>query len=151
MKLMWSAAIVVAAVSSAAAVQSGKEMGTGKSAMSDTMTTNYTGCVEAINHGGAFLLTHIGDDHMGTMHDDGMGRKDDPMMKKAEPTAMDDMKMHVMAPAAVVLVGKSDLKKHVGQKVSVTGSLSKESMNSARTDVETLTVSALKIVAKSCS
>jgi hypothetical protein len=128
MKWMWSIAIVVAAVSSAAAVQSGKEMGMGKSAMGDTMTTKYTGCVEAVNHGGSFLLTHIGDDHMGSMHDDGMGKK-----------------------GAVALVGKPDLKKHVGQKVSVTGSLSKESMNSARTDVETLTVSALKVVAKSCS
>jgi len=34
-----------------------------------------------------------------------------------------------MTPGAVGLAGKSDLKKHVGQRVSVTGSLSKESMS----------------------
>jgi hypothetical protein len=96
MKWMWRRAVVVAAASSTAAAQSGKEMGMGKSAMSEMMTTNYTGCVEAVNHGGSFLLTHIGD---------------------------------AMTPGAVVLAGKSDLKKHVGQRVSVTGSLSKESMS----------------------
>jgi hypothetical protein len=97
------------------------------------------------------MLTHVGNDHMGAMQDDAMRKNDDPMMKKAEPMAMDDMNMHAMAPGAVILVGKSELKKHVGQKVSVTGSLSKGSMDTTRSDVGTLTVSALKVVAKSCS
>ncbi len=135
MKRMWSTAIVVAAMSSAAAAQSGREMS--KSAMTETMATTYRGCVEAVNHGGTFMLTHVGDDHMGAIHDDTMKKKDE--------------NMHAMAPGAVILVGKSELKKHVGQKVSVTGSLSKGSMNTTRSDLETLTVSSLKVVAKSCS
>jgi len=149
MKRMWSTAFVVAAMSSAAAAQSGREMS--RAAMTDAMATTYTGCVEAVNHGGTFMLTHVGDDHMGAMHDDTMKKKDDSIMKKAEPMAVDDMHMHAMAPDAFILVGKSELKKHVGQKVSVTGSLSNASMDSTRTDLGTLTVSALKVVGKSCS
>lgn len=156
MKWIWSTAIVVVAVSSAVSAQSGKVMGT--SAMGGTMKTTYTGCVESVNHGASYLLTHLGDDRMGATHDDAMMKKDDAMMKKDdammkkdEPMAMEGTRMDTMTPRAVVLAGSSDIRKHVGQKVSVTGSLSKESANSMPTDRETLTVSSLKVVAKSCS
>lgn len=145
MKWMWSTVVVVA-VSSAAGAQSGKEP-----VMVDKMKTTYTGCVEAVNHGGTFMLTRVGDDRMGAM-DDGMKmKKDDAPMNKDEPKAMDDMGMQTTAPSALVLTGSSDLKKLVGQKVSVTGSLSTEPANTMRNDVGTLTVSSVKVVAKSCS
>src|SRR5262245_23360076 len=72
MKWMWSTAIVVAAVSAAVSAQSA---GMPKSSKHDTMsTTTYTGCVEAVNHGGTYLLTHIDGDAamLGdmTMHND---------------------------------------------------------------------------------
>ena len=147
MKWMWSTVVVVA-VSSAAGAQSGKDMS--KPVMVDKMKTTYTGCVEAVNHGGTFMLTRVGDDRMGAM-DDGMKmKKDDAPMNKDEPKAMDDMGM-TMATSALVLTGSSDLKKLVGQKVSVTGSLSTEPANTMRNDVGTLTVSSVKVVAKSCS
>jgi hypothetical protein len=56
-----------------------------------------------------------------------------------------------MAPRALVLNGSADVKKHVGQKVTVAGSRSAGSPNTLRTDLETLNVSSLKVVAKSCS
>lgn len=156
MKWMLSAAIAVA-VSSAAAAQSGKSMS--KSSASDMMTTTtYTGCVEAVNHGGQFMLTHIGAAPMAAMKSDAMMKgdapmksdammmKDDATMKKDESMAMDHM-----APQAVVLTGSSDLKKHVGQKVTVKGSLMAGAMNTKRDDVSTLTVGSLTVVAKSCS
>lgn len=147
MKWMWSIAVVVVAVSSEAGAQSGKNMS--KPAMGDTMTTTYTGCLEAVNHGGAFMLTHVADDRMAAT-DDGMTMKKDSAMEKNEP-AMDDTNMHRMTPGAMVLTGSSNLRKHVGQKVSVTGSLSNGPADTMRNDLGTLTVSALKIVAKSCS
>jgi len=131
MKLMLGTAIVVIAVGTAASAQSGKDMGAPM--QGDKMTTTYTGCVEVVNHGGAFLLTHVGDDHEKGMKND-MAMPSDHMM-----------------PSTVALTGSSDLKKHVGQKVTVTGSLSTGSMGTMRDDLHTLTVSSLKVVAKSCS
>ena len=56
-----------------------------------------------------------------------------------------------MMPSAVVLTGRSDLKKHVGQKVTVTGSLSHGMSETMSNDRDTLAVASLKVVAKSCS
>jgi len=39
----------------------------------------------------------------------------------------------------------------VGQKVSITGSVSEGSMGTMRQDVSTLTIKTLKVIAKSCS
>lgn len=143
-------AIIAAAVSSAAAAQSGQEMA--KPATGDKMhQPTYVGCVEAINHGGTLMLTHVGHAGMETTHDHMAMNKDDAMMKKEEPSAMDDANMHPTAPSALILAGSPDLKKHVGQRVSVKGSLSKGPADTMRNDVETLSVSSLKVVAKSCS
>ncbi len=144
MKVMLGIAIV-AAVTTAAAAQSAQSMD--KPAMGDEMKTTYTGCVEAVNQGAAFVLTHIGDEHDANMKDmkDSKGMKDTNDMKGEMSIGSD----HMM-PASVALTG-SDLKKHVGQKVVVTGSLSSESTGTMREDAKTLKVTSLKVVAKSCS
>src|SRR5678815_5609247 len=61
MKWIWSTAFVVVAVSAVASAQSGKEMSEPKKGSNMNMT--YTGCVEAVNHGGSFLLILVGGDH----------------------------------------------------------------------------------------
>ena len=146
MKWMWSTALVLVTVSAAVRAQSGKEISEPKmSAMT------YTGCVEAVNHGGSFLLTHVADDHQTMMHHDGMMKSDSEMAKKEEPRASNDMKGDHMMPNAVVLIGRSDLKKHVGQKVTVSGTLSYGMSDDMPNDRAILNVASLKIVAKSCS
>ena len=144
MKWMWSAAFVAVAVSTVVSAQSSKEINGPK--MGNEMNVTYSGCIEAVN-GGSFLLTHVGDDHqtgsaikrMPTMmNQDAMMKTDSEMAKKAEPST-------------VVLTGRSDLKKHVGQKVTVTGSLSHGMSETMSNNRDTLAVASLKIVAKSCS
>jgi hypothetical protein len=130
----------------AAGAQSSKSMD--QPAMG-AMKAAYTGCVEAVNHGGAFLLTHVSDGQMAAKHGD-MPMKHDRMMQKADADSMDHAAMP-MLPAAVVLTGRSDLRKHAGQRVAVTGTLSQGSAGSARDDLNTLSVDSLKIVAKACS
>ena len=146
---------IVAAVSVAGA-QSDKKMD--HAAMNDTMRSTYTGCLETVNHGASYILTHIADDHMAMMHgemampmhEDSKNMKDDGMMKEAEPNGMNEAGMHVMAPSALVLKGTGNLRKYTGQQVKVTGSLSKASANSMPADLDTLNVSSLKVVAKAC-
>jgi hypothetical protein len=145
MKWMWSTAFVVVAVSAAVSAQSGKEM------PGDKMNMTYTGCVEAVNHGGSFLLTHVADDHQTMMHHDGMMKSDSEMAKKDEPRVSNEMHGDHMMSSAVVLTGRSDLKKHVGQKVTVAGSLSHGMSEAMPNDRDTLVVASLKVVAKSCS
>ena len=120
---MWrwmSSAAIVVAVSAPVLAQAGKDMD--KPAMSDSMMkATYTGCVELVNHGGMFLLTHVVDGHQ------------------------------MMTPGALVLTGPANLKKHVGRKVTVMGSLSKGATGTLRSDLDTLTVGSLKVVAKACS
>lgn len=149
MKRIWSTAFVVVAVSVAVGAQSGKSMNEPK--MADTMNMTYTGCVEAVNHGGSFLLTHVGDDHQTMMHHDGMMKTDSEMAKKDEPRASNEIHGDHMMSSAMVLTGRSDLRKHVGQKVTVTGSLSHGMSEAMANDRDTLTVASLKVVAKSCS
>jgi len=113
MKWMWSPGFVVVAVSVAVNAQSGKPMNEPK--MADTMNMTYTGCVEAVSHGGSFLLTHVGDDHQTMMRHDGMMKSDSEMAKKDEPRASNEMHGDHMMSSALVLTGRSDLRKHVGQ------------------------------------
>lgn len=148
MKWMWSTAVVVVAVSAAVSAQAGKEMNEPK--MGDKMNMTYTGCLEAVNHSGSFLLTHVGDDHQMMGHD-GMMKGDSQMTKKDEPHASNDMHEDHMMSSAVVLIGRSDLKKHVGQKLTVTGSLLHAMSDTMPNDRDTLAVTSLKVVAKSCS
>ena len=116
MKWMWSSAIVIFAVSVAVSAQSGKDMNGSK--MAGTMSTEYTGCIEAVNHGGSFLLTHLGNK---------MAMNGDAMVNTpTNDDAGDSGNMHSdhMMADSVALTGRKDLKKHAGQKVVVTGSLS---------------------------
>ena len=158
MKWIWSTAFVVVAVSAVASAQSGKEMNEPK--MGNNMNTTYSGCVEAVNHGGSFLLTHVGEEHQSgpavkrtptMMNHDAMMKTDSEMAKKDDPSASNEMHGDHMMPSAVVLTGRSDLKKHVGQKVTVTGSLSHGMSETMSSDRDTLAVASLKVVAKSCS
>jgi hypothetical protein len=90
--------------------------------------------------------------------DTSMKRHDDMAMKggaaktmQDEQTPMAEQKMDAMPSKSFALAGSANLIKHVGQKVSVTGSLSDGSMGTMRQDVSTLTVKTLKVIAKSCS
>jgi len=108
--------------------------------------TTHTGCVEAGSAPGTFMLTHLtADDHMG---------KD--TMKKAT-MAHDTMGKDAMAPTTFSLASASvDLSKHVGHKVSVTGSSAHGQMDAMEKDTmakstSAFTVKSLKMVAASCS
>src|ERR1700732_3880952 len=80
-----------------------------KMAMKDT---TYTGCVEAGGAPGTFTLTHLA-------ADDRMGK--DPMKK--DTMTKDSVSKDAMAPSTWALSSSSvDLNKHLGHKVSVTGS-----------------------------
>jgi len=136
MKRMWSAAIVIVAASAAVGAQSGKEMA--KPMMGDKMAMTYTGCVESVNHGGSYLLTHLTEDHQ-------MGVGHDGEMKKDSGMAMKEV------PSSLLLAGRSDLMKHVGHTITVTGSVSKASKDGGMNDEpDTLTVGSLKVVGKAC-
>jgi len=155
-------AAVAVSVTAAVGAQSAKTME--KPSMSDTMGMTYTGCVESVNHGGAFLLTKVDGgesthDHTAMKHHDDQSAKHDDMAMKSdaaktmqhEQTPRADEKMDAMAWTSFALAGSTDLSKHVGQKVSVTGSLSDGSMGTLRQDLATLTIKTLKMIAKSCS
>jgi len=112
----------------------------------EMMDANYTGCVEAGSAAGTFMLTHVATaDHMG---------KD--MMKK-DAMAKDDMSHASMAPATLTLTGSSvDLRKHIGHKVTVTGSLAHDKMDAMQKGTmdkatSAFTVKSLKMVAATCS
>jgi hypothetical protein len=93
------------------------------------MNMTYTGCVVSVNHDGAFFLTHVNE----------VGHK---AMK-------DNMNTDHTAPARLALAGR-DLKKHVGQQVTVTGPVSTSTMATMSGDFKTLAIGSLKVVAKSC-
>lgn len=122
MKWMWSSALALA-LSAAVSAQSGKAMKDGD--MAEPMTMTYTGCLVAVNHGGTFLLTHFDDKHGAMMQGDDM------------------------TGPALVLTG-TDLKKHVGHKVTITGPVSHAMPDSAPNHGDTVAVRSLKMVAKSC-
>jgi hypothetical protein len=164
MRANWilTAAVVAMSVTGAVDAQSANAMG--KPSKGDTVSTTFTGCVESVSHGSAFLLTRV--DGGESMHDDKamkhhdvMAMKHDDMKMKSdvgktmrhEQTPMADEKVDAMAWKSFALAGSIDLSKHVGQKVSVTGSLSDGSMGTMRQDLSTLTIKTLKVIATSCS
>src|SRR5215471_4600604 len=105
MKWILSTAFV-AAVSVAMNAQSGRS---GDGSMSDMhKQLTYTGCIEVVNHGATFMLTHVADEHHGT--DGDMAMKSDDSHMSAD-----------MTPNTLVLAGR-ELSKHAGQRVSITGS-----------------------------
>jgi hypothetical protein len=148
MSLILSTAIVAMSLSVATRTQSGKDLE--KPPKNDQMNMTYTGCVQTVNHGATFLLTNVDDTAARPMHGD-ITMKSDVVMTKKEPMPMADAKMDAMASKVLVLVGSYDLKAHVGQEISVTGSLSNGSTGTMRQDLSTLTVRTLKVIAQSCA
>ena len=166
MRTKWVLTTAVVAMSVTAAVGAQSATAMHQPSKGDAMSTTYTGCVESVNHGAAFLLTKIDSGGAESMHGDKtMKHHDDMAMKQNdmatksgaattmphEQTTMADQKMNATPSKAFALVGSTDLSKHVGQKVSVTGSLADGSMGTMRQDVSTLTIKTLKVTAKSCS
>jgi hypothetical protein len=150
---MSSVAILIAAVSSVAlGAQSGGTMTKGDNMdKMEMMAANYTGCIEAGSAAGTFMLTHVATaDHMGK---DMM--KKDAMAK--DTMAKDGMSHESMTPTTLTLTGSSvDLSKHLGHKVSITGSLAHEKMDSMEKgtmgkSTSTFTVKSLKMIAATCS
>jgi pentapeptide MXKDX repeat protein len=170
--MKWSVlcvAIQAAAVASLAATQSSGDM---KMSQENVSAVMYTGCIEAGSAGGTFTLTHVAavdgmaKDGMSKagmskegMSKDGMAKDSmakDGMAKdsmKADTMNMDKMDHDSMAPAAIGLMTKPsiDLRKHVGQKVSITGIPVHGQMNGAGKDTASLNVASVKTIAKSCS
>jgi hypothetical protein len=150
-------AVVAMSVTTAVGAQSATAMH--QPSKGDTMSMTYTGCVESVNHGAAFLLTNVDSGGMEPMHGDKTTKHHDDMAMKSdaakpiqhEQTAMADEKMDAMSSKSFALAGATGLSKHVGQKVSVTGSLSEGSMGTTRQDLSTLRIKTLKVIAKSCS
>ena len=144
-------ALIAAMLSVTVAAQSGGTSANGgkmdKMAMKDT---TYTGCVEASSEPTSFILTHLAaDDHMGK---DAM--KKDAMKK--DTMAKDAMSKDTMAPTTWSLASSSvDLSKHVGHKVTVTGSPAQTKMDAMGKDAmgksaPMFNVTAVKMVAASC-
>jgi hypothetical protein len=147
MNRMLNTAIVVMTVSAAVGAQSRKEMD--KPLMkSDKGTMTYTGCVEAVNHGATFMLRPVDNGSTTSARRD-LTMKTDATKKKEQPPAA-DVKMDTAASKGIVLAGVADLQSHVGQQISVTGSLSDGSTGTLRNDLSTLTIKALEVIAKSC-
>jgi hypothetical protein len=164
MRTNWGLATAVVAITVTAAVGAQSASTMQPPAKGNTMSMTYTGCVESVNQGSAFLLTKIDGGSSESMHGD-MAMKHDDMAMKHDDMAMkgdaartmphEQMpmageKMAPMSSKSFALAG-SNLGKHVGQKVSVTGSLSDGSMGAMHQDMSTLTVKTLKVIAKSCS
>lgn len=159
MRTNWilSTAVVAMSVTAAVGAQSANAMG--RPSKGDTMSMTYTGCVQSVNHGSAFLLTKVDDMGAESMHGDTTMKHHDDMAMKGdatktmqhEQTPMTEQKMDAMPSKSFALTGSANLSKHVGHKVSVTGSLSDGAMGTMRQDVSTLTIKTLKVIAKSCS
>ena len=166
MRMNWvlGTAVVAMSVTAAVGAQSAKAMH--EPSKGGTMSMTYTGCVESVNHGAAFLLTKVDSGGAESMHadktmkhhDDMAMKHDDVAMKsdaakpmQDEQTRVADEKMDAMSSKSFALSGSTNLGKHVGQKVSVTGSLSDGSMGTMRQNLSTLTIKTLKVIAKSCT
>jgi hypothetical protein len=152
---MSSVAILIAAVSSVAlGAQSGGTMTRGDKM--EMMDATYTGCIEAGSTAGTFVLTHVGT--AGRMGKDVM--KKDAMAKDTMPKdamAKDGMSHESISPTTLTLMGSSvNLSKHLGHKVSITGSVGHEKMDAMEKgamgkSTSTFTVKSLKTVAATCS
>lgn len=148
MRLKWntSGAIVVAACLSSAAVgaQSGGAMA--KSDKMDDMKmkqadASYTGCVESGAAAGTFTLTHAAAAHA----------------MKETSMAKDGMSRDSMEPATLTLTGSAaSLRKHVGHKVTVVGSLAHDKMDAMEKDgmdkpAPAFAVKSVKMLGATCS
>ena len=148
-------AVVAMSVTAVVGAQSKKDME--RPSKTDTMSMTYTGCVESVNHGVTFVLTEV--ESMGAesmQHSTAMKHQKDTMKGDAAKSTHEQMpmaaeKMDMMPSKSFVLAGPANLSKHVGKKVSVTGSVSDGATGTMRRDVSTLTITTLKVIAKSCS
>ena len=68
MKTRWMLTTTIVALSLTAAAGAQSEQGMGKRSKGDSTRMTYTGCVESVNHGAAFLLTRV--DGLEPMHGD---------------------------------------------------------------------------------
>ena len=165
MRTNWILAVAVAGISATAAVGAHSATDMHQPSKGGTMSLMYTGCVESVNHGAAFLLTKVDSGNAEPMHGDktmkdhdDMAMTHDDMAAKSgaakpmphEQMAMADEKMDAMSSKSFALAGSTNLGKHVGQRVSVTGSVSDGPTGTMRQDLSTLTIKSLKVIAKSC-
>lgn len=136
------------------AAQSGSSMNQDKKmdgmAKMRGMDVTYTGCIEAAG-AGKFNLAHAVAS-TGRVAADSMK---EPSMKKNE-TAMDTMKQDTMMSTTLTLSSTAvDLSKHLGRKVSVTGSLGPQvasvDKGAMAKEPAAFTVKSLKTVSGSCS
>jgi len=123
MKWMISSALLVAvALSVGVHAQSGGAMAKDdKMGKMETPTKTYTGCVAAGAETGTFALTHV--------------------------MADDHMKNATMTVSSKGI----DLSKHIGHKVTVTGSSEPDKMDAMGKQMSAFTVKSLKMVSGSCS
>jgi hypothetical protein len=138
MKWMWATAVIVA-ISAAVSAETGKVMNGSKAGNKMNMT--FTGCVEAVQPGGSFVLTHVADSMM---------QNNSEMTKKDGTRTSKQMHAATMMSSGMVLTGGTDFRQHVGQKVTVTGSRSHGTSEAMPHGQDTLTVASLKVIAKSC-
>ena len=113
----------------------------------DAMKTTYIGCVVSVNHDAQFVLTEV----MAEGAKKPAMKKQDAKMAEMKHDDMkhDDMKgsEEMMAPATLALkAGSIDLRRHVGHKVSVTGTR----LESDGSMTPTFAIESLKVVGKSC-
>ena len=112
------------------------------------MEKAYSGCVESSNTG-SYTLTHsmIAEAKNSMKTADSM-KKDDSMMKTDSMKKNDAMAHDTMAPESLALAAAAgvNLRKHVGHKVTVTGT-DGDSMNG----MATFKVKSVKMIAGSCS
>jgi hypothetical protein len=150
---MSSAAILVAVRWSVTGnAQSGGTMARGDKMDSMAMKdTSYIGCIEVGTAADTLMLTHLAAaDRMG----EDMMKKD---AMKNDTMAKGSMSHDSMAPTALTLASLSvDLRKHVGHKVTVTGSLAHDNMHAMEKGTmdkatSTFTVKSLTMVAATCS
>jgi hypothetical protein len=159
--------MLMACLSAVVAAQSAGTMDKGKASGSMhkmTDETTYTGCLEKGSAARTFVLTHANradsmqHDSMkneatktASMRDGAMqnaAMKDDAMKKDAmaKETTTD-----MMTPTVNLASSAVDLNKHVGHKVTVSGSADLMGKDASGMTSPTLTVKTLKTVAKSCS
>ena len=112
------------------------------------MEKTYSGCVES-RQIGSYTLTHsIIADAKKSLNQAGAMKKDDRMTKNDSMKKDDAMTHDAMTPAALALSAAPgvDLSKHVGHKVTVTGT-DGESIDG----MATFTVNSVNLVGASCS
>lgn len=155
--MKWMMSILAAAFMTTwagVAAQSGNSMNQDKKmdgmANMSGMDITYTGCLEAAG-AGKFTLAHAVA-VTGRMAADSMK---EPSMKKNEMTMDTTKKDNMMSSTLTLSSTAVDLSKHLGQKVSVTGSLAPQmtSMDKGAMAKEpaAFTVKSLKTVSGSCS